>query len=346
MPQGETQNGLSSVDRALRLLDELAEHGPLGATELAHRLGTAKATAFRLARTLQARGYVVQNADSTYRLGPRCLMLATGVHASLDLRRDLLPVLDALRAETDETVQLTTLDGGEVVYVEQLLSTKPVLSVGQMGARAPAHCVSGGLAQLAAAPPDVVDRLLSRPLERFTAATITDPDEVRAELDADPRARLRHQPRRVPPRRRRRQHGRHGRPRPPGGGDQHLRPAVPPGGARRRPPRRARGPGGNGRQQAAGHADAGLRRRRRGGRGAAALRRHGPQRFRTLMAGAPADRAQIGPSASAERGPIVRRRAVPSGADTDPSPEAVPQEKRRAAGLGLAPEPATAPTPP
>ena len=182
MPQGETQNGLSSVDRALRLLDELAEHGPLGATELAHRLGTAKATAFRLARTLQARGYVVQNADSTYRLGPRCLMLATGVHASLDLRRDLLPVLDALRAETDETVQLTTLDGGEVVYVEQLLSTKPVLSVGQMGARAPAHCVSGGLAQLAAAPPDVVDRLLSRPLERFTAATITDPDEVRAEL--------------------------------------------------------------------------------------------------------------------------------------------------------------------
>ena len=70
VPQGETQNGLSSVDRALRLLDELAEHGPLGATELANRLGTAKATAFRLARTLQARGYVVQNADSSYRLGP------------------------------------------------------------------------------------------------------------------------------------------------------------------------------------------------------------------------------------------------------------------------------------
>ncbi len=81
-------------------------------------------------------------------------MLATGVHASLDLRRDLLPVLDALHAETDETVQLTTLDGGDVVYVEQLLSTKPVLSVGQMGSRAPAHCVSGGLAQLAAAPRD------------------------------------------------------------------------------------------------------------------------------------------------------------------------------------------------
>ena len=60
---------LSSVDRALRLLEELARHGPLGATELANRTGCAKATAFRLARTLQARGFVVQNQDST--LSPR-----------------------------------------------------------------------------------------------------------------------------------------------------------------------------------------------------------------------------------------------------------------------------------
>jgi DNA-binding IclR family transcriptional regulator len=184
VPEAETHNGLSSVDRALRLLDELAEHGPLGATELANRLGTAKATAFRLARTLQARGYVVQNPDSSYRLGPRCLLLATGVHASLDLRRELLPVLEGLHAATDETVQLTTLDGADVVYVEQLVSPKPVLSVGQMGSRSPAHCVSGGLAQLAMAPPAAVDALLARPLHRYTEATITAPGVLRRELQA------------------------------------------------------------------------------------------------------------------------------------------------------------------
>jgi len=184
VPDGETQNGLSSVDRALRLLDELAEHGPLGATDLANRLGTAKATAFRLARTLQARGYVVQNPDASYRLGPRCLLLATGVHASLDLRRDLMPVLESLHAATDETVQLTTLDGADVVYVEQLVSPKPVLSVGQPGGRSPAHCVSGGLAQLAAAPATTVDELLSRPLHRYTDATIATPTALRRELQA------------------------------------------------------------------------------------------------------------------------------------------------------------------
>jgi DNA-binding IclR family transcriptional regulator len=106
------------------------------------------------------------------------------VHASLDLRRELMPVLEEVHAQTDETVQLTTLEGAEVVYVEQLLSPKAVLSVGQMGSRAPAHCVSGGLAQLAAAPPETVDALLATPLTRHTPLTIVDPDALRRELAA------------------------------------------------------------------------------------------------------------------------------------------------------------------
>ncbi len=154
---------LSSVDRALRLLEELARSGPLGATELANRTGCAKATAFRLARTLQARGFVVQNQDSSYRLGPRCLLLATGVHTSFDVRHEALPAMEALRDETGETVQLTVLDGADVIYVEQVTSAKPVRSVGTMGQRAPAHCVSGGLAQLAPLPFDRVRALLPQP---------------------------------------------------------------------------------------------------------------------------------------------------------------------------------------
>ena len=143
---------LSSVDRALRLLEELARHGPLGATELANRTGCAKATAFRLARTLQARGFVVQNQDSTYRLGPRCLLLATGVHTSFDVRREALPAMEALRDETGETVQLTVLEGADVVYVEQVT----VLQAGALGrddgaARAGALRLGRSLAARAAA---------------------------------------------------------------------------------------------------------------------------------------------------------------------------------------------------
>ena len=176
-------NGLSSVDRALRLLEELARHGPLGATELANRTGCAKATAFRLARTLQARGFVVQNQDSSYRLGPRCLLLATGVHTSFDVRREALPAMEALRDETGETVQLTVLEGSDVVYVEQVPSSKPVRSVGTMGQRAPAHCVSGGLSQLALLPFERVRALLPSPLPRPTSASIPSLERLEAELE-------------------------------------------------------------------------------------------------------------------------------------------------------------------
>jgi len=153
---------LASVDRSLRLLEELARSGDLGVTEIASRIGAGKATAHRLVKTLEARDYVVQNANSTYRLGPRCLYLAQGVEAGLDLRSAALPILVALRDRTGETAQLTVFDEGDVVYVEQVTSRKPVRSVGELGGRAPAHCVSGGLALLAFGPPESVAYLTAR----------------------------------------------------------------------------------------------------------------------------------------------------------------------------------------
>ena len=130
-----------------------------------------------------------------------------------------------------------------------------------MGARAPAHCVSGGLAQLAAAPPERVDGAARRArCERFTAATMTDADErcaaelaaVRERGYAINRGAYRPDVGGVGT-------AVHRRARPPGRGDQHLRAALPPGGAGRRAARRARGAGRRRRQPAAGHADAGLR---------------------------------------------------------------------------------------
>jgi DNA-binding IclR family transcriptional regulator len=164
-------------------LEELAEEGALGATDLAARLGTAKATAFRLARTLQHRGYVVQDPDATYRLGPSCLRLGDAARGGMDLRIGVRPILEALHAVTDETVQLTILSGREVIYLDQLLSPKPVLSVSTIGARSPAHAVSPGLALLAALSHDQLEAVLLGALDRYTDQTITDPERLRAEIE-------------------------------------------------------------------------------------------------------------------------------------------------------------------
>jgi DNA-binding IclR family transcriptional regulator len=90
--------------------------------------------------------------------------------------------MEALRDETGETVQLTVLEGSDVVYVEQVPSSKPVRSVGTMGQRAPAHTVSGGLSQLALLPFERVRALLPNPLPRPTSASIPSFERLEAEL--------------------------------------------------------------------------------------------------------------------------------------------------------------------
>ncbi|CAM3177167.1 IclR family transcriptional regulator [Prescottella defluvii] len=182
MVDSHTSGTLSSVNKALSLLELLAENNGLTVTQLADRLGTGKATAFRLTKTLVDRGWVEKDDELRYRLGPGLLSLAPALQPGQDIRRRLRPIMEELQDETQETIHLTVLQGRFVTYVEQLVSPKPVHSVSTLGGRSPAHCVSPGLAQLAALSDDAVDWILAGPLRRYTEHSLTDPDDVRAEL--------------------------------------------------------------------------------------------------------------------------------------------------------------------
>ena len=137
---GENQV-LSSVERALLAVEVVAEHQAINVTQLARQLDVGKATAFRLARTLVARDWLVKDADRNYRLGPAIALLNGSASAAPDLRTELAPILEQLHAETSETIHLARLQGRKIVYVEQLVSPKPVLSVSVIGGSSPAHCV-------------------------------------------------------------------------------------------------------------------------------------------------------------------------------------------------------------
>jgi DNA-binding IclR family transcriptional regulator len=186
-PDGDPRSeGVTSVERALHLLEALAE-GPVGATELANRLGASKATAFRLARTLQGMGYVVQLPDARYRLGPRCLMLASWAFGNVDLRHELRWAEEELHERTGETALLAVMAGREVVCIDSIPSRQSVISVATVGTIWTAHSSSAGLAVLAE-DDDLLERYLREPLTRHTANTITEPGELR-ELLVQVRAR-------------------------------------------------------------------------------------------------------------------------------------------------------------
>lgn len=167
----------------LALLEALARAGePCGVSELARQLQLTKSNVHRLLQTLSEQGYV-QNVGATGRYEVTLKLWELGVEVldKLDVKRVAFEPMERLVALTGETVHLSILDHGEVVYIDKVDSPQPVRAYSKVGGRAPAYCVATGKALLAHANPSVVDAV-TRELRRHTANTITDPAQLCAEL--------------------------------------------------------------------------------------------------------------------------------------------------------------------
>jgi DNA-binding IclR family transcriptional regulator len=170
---------VAAVERALTVLDALAEGEELGTNELARRTGINASTVSRLLATLAVRG-LVEHVPETgrYRLGLRLLQLGNAVLGRLDLRRVARPQLEALAAETGETATLSAPGGRDAITVDFAQSPASVQSVAHVGRRSVAHATATGKVLLAFGGVE----LPKPPLEVFTARTITDRRELEREI--------------------------------------------------------------------------------------------------------------------------------------------------------------------
>ena len=172
--------GVRSVERAIAILDVLAQGGWRSGAEIARDLDVHRSTALRLLGTLERHALVERDPRSAkYRLGRRLPQLASVVTGESDLRSLARPVCESLAGALGETVTLDVLVGDEIVPIEQATASTSVVSVNWLGRRTPVHCTASGKVILAFGPPAIRERLLSRALERPTAHTIT----ARAELE-------------------------------------------------------------------------------------------------------------------------------------------------------------------
>jgi DNA-binding IclR family transcriptional regulator len=167
---------VQSLDRGLTILGVLSDGSPeLGVTELALRLGVHKSTVFRLLSTLQRHGLVEQNSETEkYRLGYGLVRLSGAVVAEMDVVRAARPLLSQLAKEAGETVNLAIQQGDEIVQIEQMTPPRQLVSVNWVGKQVPLHCTSNGKVLLAFMDSGERERILGRPLQRFTARTIVD----------------------------------------------------------------------------------------------------------------------------------------------------------------------------
>ena len=175
-----------SVQRALTLLRTfLAHDGELSAAELSKETGLDPSTVFRLLATLEAQGFVeINHATAKCRPGVILLELGSRFLKNNDVRSRSIGYLERLRDEFGETVHLTILDGNEVVYLEKLAGLHPIgFMSSRVGNRSPAHCTGVGKALLAyLSDEQLAQRYPDRRLKRYTEQTITDFEELRAEL--------------------------------------------------------------------------------------------------------------------------------------------------------------------
>jgi IclR family acetate operon transcriptional repressor len=169
---------VAAVERALRVLDALADAGELGTNEIARRSGVNASTASRLLATLAAFRYVEHvSATGRYRLGVRLLQLGNAVLARLDLRELARPHLVALADETGETATLSAPGEHDAVTIDFVQSASTVQSVARLGRPSVGHATATGKVMLAFGdlPP-------AAELVAFTPRTLVDRDALAREL--------------------------------------------------------------------------------------------------------------------------------------------------------------------
>lgn len=174
-----------TVGKALALLDDVATIGrPVRFSDLLARGAFPKATLHRLLQTLTSQGMLAYDPEAhSYRPGLRLVRLAHAAWAQSSLAPIARRHLDALSQKTGLTVHLAQLDSGHVLYVDKRNAARPVDMFSQAGKIGPAYCTGVGKALLAWLEPAALETALDRQaFHRFTGATITDAEALRAEL--------------------------------------------------------------------------------------------------------------------------------------------------------------------
>jgi IclR family acetate operon transcriptional repressor len=183
--RGAEGPSIQSVDRALTLLETIAEFGgETTLSRLASHTGLNISTCHHLLATLVQRGFVIKATGRRgYALGARILYLS---HACLqvELPRRAQPALDRINQSTGETVHLAALQGDELVTILKRDARHAVrVDAGTLGTSDAAHATASGKAILGWLPEDEIRRIVAaHGMTKFTPNTITDLDGLIEEL--------------------------------------------------------------------------------------------------------------------------------------------------------------------
>jgi IclR family pca regulon transcriptional regulator len=174
---------VQSLERGLSVISVFGPDTPeLTLSEVDRAAGLTRAAERRLLLTLDDLGYV-RFDGKLFRLTPKVLGLGYAYLSSLSLPGIAEPHLEELVAQTHESSSMSVLDGGDIVYVARVPTSRIMAVTISVGTRFPAYATSMGRVLLAGLDEEALEDYLARvTLEAFTDSTVRSVDQLRARI--------------------------------------------------------------------------------------------------------------------------------------------------------------------
>ena len=164
---------VQSLDRAIGLLEVLANSDGLGLSEVARQADLPPSTVHRLLATLHRRGLAGQDPETgLWTVGVGMFRIGSAYLRLRKLPEIARPIIRRLLAEVEETVNVSMVDQRDIVCVAQAESHASVRAFFRLGCRLPLHASAAGKIILAAGSRAFQEDLLTGAvLPRFTDNT-------------------------------------------------------------------------------------------------------------------------------------------------------------------------------
>ncbi len=178
-----SKNTIKSAKKIFQILEIISLVSPVRISELVEISGLTQSTVQRIVNTLVVEGYVKQSKLSQeYFLSSKLLLLSQRVleQTNSEILDLITPVMKKLHNITDETINFSLLNWGELIYLKELMSRKSLIASFDIGMVFPFHATSMGKAVLA--NNNDINRAELQLLP-YTKNTTTSLDELEVELE-------------------------------------------------------------------------------------------------------------------------------------------------------------------
>jgi DNA-binding IclR family transcriptional regulator len=176
---------LKTLSSALDILKMFTREKPeWGGRELATHLQENYTKIYRILETLVNHNFLAKDPHTKkYSLGYAILELGMIKNEGINVKQVINPILEKLSIETDESVFLTVLDKDQARILDAVETKNTVKFSVTIGSTAPLYAGASYRSILAFMPEDFIEAILvPENLHKFTEHTITNPDELKAEL--------------------------------------------------------------------------------------------------------------------------------------------------------------------